>query len=80
MLAVSVGYAVDPLRGSADMIANGLGRWCMIPMLVVWWVAAIRRYLRMPNAWVVVLTLGTLMFLVLLALVVVLAGDGVMDW
>ncbi|MHC5003439.1 MAG: serine hydroxymethyltransferase [Planctomycetota bacterium] len=51
VLLVAVAFTVPVLHTAAIGAVFLLPRWLTGPWLVVWWAAAIGRYLRMPHAW-----------------------------
>lgn len=79
MLAVAARCAVVDWLGPLTAAAHVAGRWLPIPLLVMWWVAAVRRYLRIPHAWTVVLMLALLGFLLLPAGLVLMHGAGLIE-
>ena len=67
LVAVSLGYALDNLQGTAIGWAHLISRVVMIPMLIIWWASAIKRYLRIPHSWAVAVLLTSMLCLVFLA-------------
>ncbi len=50
-------------------------RYLMIPMLVIWWAVAIKKYLKIPHGWGIALLLSILLFLLFLAVLWFIASD-----
>lgn len=75
LLSVAAGSAfLDPGEDWVTM-ARVLIHYGLVPMIVIWWAAAIRRYLMMPHAWAVALLLSLLSFLLLSGVMWLLAPD-----
>jgi hypothetical protein len=64
---VALGYAANGLQPAMHSVAHSLGRYGLMILTVGWWVAAIRRYLHIPNAWAVPPVLAVLLILILAA-------------
>ncbi|MEE9131391.1 MAG: hypothetical protein V3T84_15340 [Phycisphaerales bacterium] len=64
---VSLGYAFDKLQAAAFGWGHLISRYAMIPMLTIWWAAAMKRYLHIPHSWAVAVLLTSMLCLVLLA-------------
>ncbi|MCZ6835838.1 MAG: hypothetical protein O7G85_08700 [Planctomycetota bacterium] len=64
----NVGLSIPPIRSGCLF----LGQWIFmlaIPIgLIVWWAMAIRHYLKIPNGWVVAMTLALLNLMVVIAI------------
>ena len=67
LVAVSLGYAFDSLQGTAFGWGDLISRVVMIPMLIIWWAVAIKRYLHIPHNWAVAVLLTSMLSLVFLA-------------
>ena len=50
---IAVGYAYSDARDASIGLAHALGRYGMVLCILVWWVAAIRCYLRIPHGWAI---------------------------
>jgi len=70
---VAVGYAHSDAQEASTWFAHVLGRYGIVPAIVVWWVAAIRCYLHIPHGWAVAPILGILV-VVALAGVLLISG------
>ena len=73
LLAASIGYVFE--SRPALNVAHFGGRWFLIPMLVIWWAAAVRQYLQIRHSWAIVVLLSTLSLLLYVAGLVVLFSD-----
>ncbi len=61
LLAASVGYL---FKGAADTglgMAQFANRYFMLPMLIIWWAVAIKRYLCIAHGWVVAILLTAML-------------------
>ena len=70
-----VGYVFDYWRDSAPVAALWINLSLPIPLLIVWWAVAIKRYLRMPHSLVVAVLLALMSSLLLLAGLVLAVGS-----
>ncbi len=75
LVAVSLGYASDGLQTAAFGWGHLICRYAMIPMLIIWWASAIKRYLHIPHHWAVVFLLTSMLSLVFLAVLWALFPD-----
>ncbi len=67
LIVVSLAYAFDGLQATAFGWGHLISRYVMIPMLIIWWATAIKRYLHIPHSWAVVVLLTSMLSLVFLA-------------
>ncbi|MCH8152044.1 MAG: hypothetical protein IH830_06690 [Planctomycetes bacterium] len=70
-----VGYVLDNWRDSAPVAALGINLFLPIPLLIVWWAVAIKRYLRMPHGWAVAVLLALMSSLFVAAGLVLAVGS-----
>ncbi|MEE8155885.1 MAG: hypothetical protein V3T53_13110 [Phycisphaerales bacterium] len=66
LVGVSLGYAFDNLQAPAFGWGHLISRSVMIPMLIIWWATAMKRYLHIPHSWAVAVLLTSVLCLVLL--------------
>jgi hypothetical protein len=76
LVCVAIGYADGKLQPAMHLVAHFLGRCGLMIMTIGWWIAAIRRYLHIPNAWAVPPVLAVLLILILAAAIFVTGGVG----
>ncbi len=62
---VVVGYAVNTAQPGLSWVGHILGRYGMVLGILLWWVAAIRRYLHIPHGWAIAPVFAVLVFVVL---------------
>ncbi|MFB3106691.1 MAG: hypothetical protein ACE1ZA_17455, partial [Pseudomonadales bacterium] len=65
LVLVGLGYAFDGLQATAFGWGHLISRYVMIPMLIIWWATAIKRYLHIPHSWAVAVLLTSMLCLVL---------------
>ncbi len=75
LVIVSLGYVFDSLQAAAFGWAHLISRSVMIPMLIIWWATAIKRYLRIPHSWAVAILLTSMLSLVFLGVLWVVLPD-----
>ncbi len=75
LVSVSAGYAYEQPLGDRVGAAHLMTRYLMIPMLVIWWAVAIKKYLKIPHGWGIALLLSILLFLLFLAVLWFIASD-----
>ena len=75
LLALTSGFAFDGRRELLFGAAHLMSRYLMVPMLLVWWALAVKRYLRLPHRWAVVLLLTLLICLLFVPVLWILAPD-----
>ena len=67
LVVVSLGYAFDNRQATAFGWGHLISRYAMIPMLIIWWATAIKRYLHIQHSWAVAVLLTSMLSLVFLA-------------
>lgn len=60
LIAASIGYLFKDAAEICFDFSHFAERYFMLPMLIIWWAVAIKRYLRISHGWVVAILLTTL--------------------
>lgn len=61
LAAASVGYIFKGAADSGLGVAQFANRYLMLPMLIIWWAVAIKRYLCIAHGWVVAILLTAML-------------------
>jgi hypothetical protein len=67
VLVIAAGALFAGARSTAIDVAAFTATYAFVPVVITWWAAAIRHYLRMPHAWPVVVILSAMDSLIVLA-------------
>ena len=66
VLVLAIGDAFSAVPGSLLVTGATVASYCLLPMLMVWWAAAIKFYLHIPHAWSVAILLIIMLSLIYL--------------